>query len=112
MKTINPINHSTKSGTAAVSSHRSQRVLAEYPERTIPIYTELHELIEAVSGELKTYNDNGGGEDSSGAFGGAAGSWDVRTLYSTRYLLMALGTQRCVVGSSRVVPHTVVHYIC
>lgn len=55
-----------------------QVVLKEYPERSIPIYTELHDLIEAVGGELKTYNDNGGGEDDSGAFNANEGIWIVR----------------------------------
>lgn len=53
-------------------------VLKEYPERSIPIYTELHDLIEAVRGELKTYKDNGGGEDDGGAFNANEGLWTVR----------------------------------
>lgn len=55
-----------------------QVVLKEYPERTISIYTELHDLIEAVGGELKTYNDNGGGEDDGDSFNANDGLWTVR----------------------------------
>lgn len=55
-----------------------QVVLKEFPERSIPIYTELHDLIEAVRGELKTYNDNEGGEDDAGAFNANEGLWTVR----------------------------------
>ena len=53
-------------------------VLKEYPDRNIPIYSELHDLIEAVRGELKTYNDNGGGQDDGGAFNANEGLWNVR----------------------------------
>lgn len=56
-----------------------QGTLAEYPDRIIPIYTELHELIEAVHGELKTYNDNGGGAGGDDdAFDESDGTWNVR----------------------------------